>query len=396
MSDHPVFWLMVVAVAAPLLAEIPLGVRVPIVVLEVLLGVVIGPEGLDLVRLDGFVKTMHGFGMAITLFMAGMELDFDAIRGRPLALATGGWALSVLLGLTAVGLLHVMPQVRAPLMVTLATCTTGLGVLIPVFRDSGQLATSLGRMVLAAGALGEVGPIVAMSLLLSTRYSTWQELGFLVLFLAIVGAAIALGIGVRPPRLLDLLARHLHTSTQLPVRISLLILGGLFLLADHFGFESIFGAFAAGMIIGQVTRGARGRPFRDKLDAVAFGWFYPFFFIGTGIKFNVAALGADLRTLLLVPAFVLLFLFVRGAPALLLYRRSLATAQRWPLALASAVPSLSIVVVMTEIGVKSRTMNHDIATAMIGAALLSLLLFPTIAGALMPASADQPAHLDPA
>ena len=95
-----------------------------------------------------------------------LDVDFGEIKGRPLSLAAGGWVLSLVLGITVVGVLHAVPQVQAPMMVTLALCTTGLGILIPVFRDSGQLATPFGRYMLAAGTLGEVGPIVAMSLLL--------------------------------------------------------------------------------------------------------------------------------------------------------------------------------------------------------------------------------------
>ena len=380
---HPVFWLLVAAVAAPMLGAAQVGVRVPVVVLEVVLGILLGPHVLDLIRFDGFVEAMFTLAMASTLFMAGMELDFAQIRGRPLTLALGGWAVSLLLGLAAVGLLHVVPNVHAPVMVTIALCTTSLGVLIPIFRDSGQLDTVFGRMVMAAGTLGELAPIVAMSLLLSQSYSTWQEVGYLLVFFAIVGVACAVGMGARPPRLLAFLSRHMHTSTQLPVRISFLLMAGLLVLAERFGFEGIFGAFAAGMIIGLATRGATGKPLRDKIDAVAFGWFYPFFFVGTGVKFDVPALFANATTMLLVPTFVLLFLLVRGAPVWLLYRTDVAPAHRLPFALSSAVPSLSIFVVITEIGLRAKLMSHDIAAAMVGAALLSVLLFPTIAAALM-------------
>ncbi len=109
-----------------------------------------------------------------------------------------------------------------------------------------------------------------------------------------------------------------------------------------------------------------------------FGWFYPFFFVGIGIKFDLAALGRDLETALLVPAFVFLFLLVRGVPVVL-YRKELAAPQRLPFALASAIPSLSIIIVITHIGLKTRTMNAEIAAALVGAALVSALLFPTIA-----------------
>jgi Kef-type K+ transport system membrane component KefB len=320
--------------------------------------------------------------MAMTLFMGGMELDFGEIKGRPLFLAVGGWSVSVLLGVTVVGLLHAIPNVRAPLMITLAICTTGLGVLIPTFRDGGQLGTAFGRFVIAAGTIGEVGPIVAMSLLLSQHYSTWQEGGFLVAFLLIIGIAIAIGMRARPPMVMEILHRHMNKSTQLPVRMSLLMLAALLWLAGNFGFENILGAFAAGMVLGQATRAEHGKELREKIATVSFAWFYPFFFVGTGIKFDIAALGRDLTTMFLVPTFAVLFLIVRGIPVLL-YRGHLDKAQLLPFALSSAVPSLSIIVVITEIGQRSMSINSDVAAAMIGAAMLSVLLYPTIAGALL-------------
>src|SRR5262245_19216186 len=105
---------MVAAVAAPFLAVIPSGFKVPVVVFEVLLGILVGPHVIGLVQFDGFVATMFTFGMATTLFMAGMELDLSVIKGRPLALAVGGWSVSIVLGITIVGLLYLIPQVHAP------------------------------------------------------------------------------------------------------------------------------------------------------------------------------------------------------------------------------------------------------------------------------------------
>ena len=379
---HPVFWVLFAAVVAPLLPALPMRLKIPVVVLEVLLGILFGPHALGFVEFDGFIAMMFPYAMATTLFMAGMELDFQKIRGRPLGLALGGWAVSLLVGVAAVGLLHVIPKVDAPFMVVLVLCTTGLGVLIAVFRDGGQLETPFGRLCLAAGTIGEIGPVVAMSLLLSRQYRTWQEFGFLLACLLIVGIAIAVGMGARPPALLAFLGRQMHASSQLPVRLSFLLLAAMFVLAEKFGFESIFGAFAAGLVIGQITRGEDGDPLRHKIDAVSFGWFYPFFFVGTGIKFNIAALGHDLATMLLVPTFLALFLLIRGAPVML-YRNDIEKVQRLPFALSLAVPSLSIIVVITEIGERARVMNPDVAAALVGAALLSVMVFPTLASALL-------------
>jgi Kef-type K+ transport system membrane component KefB len=379
---HPVFWILAVAVLAPFLAEIPTPFKVPVVVLEVLLGIVIGPHVLNLVHFDGFVETMFDFGMAATLFVGGMELDLGEIKGRPILLAVGGWTISVLLSLTVVGLLHAIPQVRAPLVVAIAMCTTGLGVVAPGFRDSGLFGTAFGRFVLAAGTLGELGPIVAMSLLLSQQFSIWQEGAFLLIFLVIIAAALAIGVGARPPKALEILGRHMNKSTQLPVRISVFMLAGLLVLAQKLGFENFTGAFAAGMILGTATRNERGSVLREKMETLSFGWFYPFFFVGAGIQFNLGALGHDLPTMLLVPAFAVLFLVIRGVPVLL-YRSDLDTGQLLPFAFSSAVPSLTIIVVITQTGVRAKSMTPDVAAAILGAAMLSILLFPTIAGSLL-------------
>ena len=373
---------------APLLAQTRAGSRVPVVVIEVLLGVLIGPHVLYLIEYGSFLSTMRAVGMVAVLFMAGMEIDFERIRGGPLSLAVRGWIISVVLAAVVVTVLHVIPDVQAPMMVVIALTTTGLGTLLPILRDSGQLQAPFGRMLLAAGTLGEVGPIVAVSLALSDRYSTWQEFLFLLAFLGIVALAAAIGVGARPPRVISLLSRTMHASTQLPVRIALLILGGLVLIANVFGFEAVFGAFAAGMIVGLATRGPDGEPFRVKIDAVCFGWFAPFFYVGTGIAFDVGALARDVTTMLLLPAFLALFLLVRGLPVFL-YRSDLAKPELLPFALSSSVTSLGLVVVITHVGLQTKHMNPDIAQALVGAALLSLLVYPTLSRVLL--SRAQPA-----
>ena len=337
---------------------------------------------LRLVEFDVFLSSMQTVGMAACSSWREWKLTSSGSAGRPLTLGLAGWAASLALGFLVVGLLHVIPGVSAPMMVVLALITTGLGTLLPILRDAGQLEAPFGRLLLAAGTVGEVGPIVAVSLALSDRYSTWQEFGFLLVLLALVGLAAAVGIGARPPRVLALLSRTMRASTQLPVRFALLTLAALVTLSVELGFEGILGAFAAGMVIGLATRGPAGEAFRTKIDAVCFAWFSPFFFIGTGMQFDPGALVRDSATMLLVPAFLLLLLLVRGAPVLL-YRRELAQPERLPFALFSGVASLGLVVVITQVGLRTKDMNPDIAQALVGAALLSLLVYPTLAGILL-------------
>ena len=389
-TNHPIAVVMFVAVLAPLLGMTRAGRRVPVAVLEVVLGVVIGPHVLALVEFDSFLSSMKFVGTGALLFMAGMEIDFAQIRGRPLALASAGWIGSLLLALVAVGVLHVIPGVHAPMMVALALTTTGLGVLLPILRDGGQLETQLGRMVMAAGTVGEIAPIVAVSLVLSEKYSGWQSFGFLLAFLALVVVVGVVGVTARHPRLLDLLSRAMHSSTQLPVRLALFVMFVLLVISEEFGFEGIFGAFAAGMVVGVATRDEASKPFREKIDAICFGWFTPFFFIGTGIQYNLGALVHSFAGLFSMFSFLVLFLLVRGLPVLL-YRREISKAERLPFALSSSVASLGLVVVISQIGLRERSMSADIAQALVGAALLSLLVYPTLMRVLLSRSAQRTA-----
>jgi Kef-type K+ transport system membrane component KefB len=190
------------------------------------------------------------------------------------------------------------------------------------------------------------------------------------------------GMGARHPRLLSLLSRTMHASSQLPVRLALLTLAALFTLSEELGFEGILGAFAAGMVVGLATRGKDGEQFRIKIDAVCFGWFTPFFFVGTGIAFDLGALTRDIATMLLIPTFLVLLLLVRGG-TVLLYRNDIAPPERMPFALFASVASLGLTIVITKIGLEAYHMSPDIAQALIAAALLSSLMFPTLAGALL-------------
>lgn len=378
--QHPILAVMAIAVTAPLLAELPVGVRIPVVVLEVVLGAVVGPHALGWVQTGEFLDLMQKVGLGAMLFMAGTEIDFRTIAGRPLTLALVGWVASAAVAFVVVGVLHAVPSVHAPMMVVLALTTTNLGVMIPVLRDAGVVESAFGRIFLAQGAIGELAPIVGVSLALSTAYSTWQEFTLLLAFLAVVLAVAFVGAQARAPRLLEWLGRTLRSSSQTPVRMSLLLVAAFFVLSETWGFEGILGAFAAGMAVGVATRGEDCEAFRMKLEAVVFGWLVPFFFVGTGLRFDAGALLRSTDTMVLVPTFLLLLLLVRGLPTLL-FRNELPPRERLPFAFASSVASVGLVIVITEIGKSTQKMNLDVAQALVAAALLSILVYPTLTGA---------------
>lgn len=381
LNNHPVLVVMAIGVVAPLLAEIPKRFRVPTVVLEMVLGIVVGPHVLGLVKVGGLLGWMgNTLGLAGLFFMAGMELDLEHVRSRPLSLAGRGWLLSFALGLAAAGLLYVLKLIQSPLMVAVALTTTAIGTLLPILRDDGELETEFGRMVLAAGAMGELGPIVVASLAFAAGHGPWTQAGLMVALIAITLLVPLIALKVRSPRIVELLARTMHASTQLPVRISMLILALLFVLSEAFGLEAVLGAFAAGMIFGMTTKGENGKTMRHKIDAVSFGFFVPFFFVTSGINFDLPMLLRSTKTMLLIPLFLVLFLVVRGTPVFF-YGNHLARGERFSFALYVST-ALPMVVAITHIGVQTGRMHADIAAALVGAAILSVLLFPAIAGEL--------------
>ena len=310
-----------------------------------------------------------------------MELDLERVRGRPLTLAIRGWVLSLVLGLVVAAFLYVLPIVHSPMMVGLALSTTALGTLLPILRDAGQLETEFGRLVLAAGAVGEFGPVVMVSLVLTGQYSEWLKIGLMLTFVAIAFGAARIALGTRPPRVIDLLTRTMESSSQLPVRVSLLLLAAFVVLSENFGFELIPGAFAAGMVVGLASTGEAGKALRHKVEAVCFGFLVPFFFVTSGIKFDLATLLHSAQAMLLLPGFLILLFVVRGVPVFL-YSHDLAKGQRLPFALYSAT-ALPLLVAISAIGVQTGRMHSEIAAALVGAGMLSVLLFPTFAGVLL-------------
>jgi Kef-type K+ transport system membrane component KefB len=316
--------------------------------------------------------------------MAGMDIDFARVRGRPLELALGGWCLSVALGLACGTVLWSLDVIHAPMVVALALSTTALGTIIPSLTDSGNLDTKLGTHVLATGSIGEFGPILAVSLLLTRKFDAWIQLVVLFGFAALALACALITLRVRTPSILRMLARGMRSSGQLPVCLSLLILSSFVLVAEKIGFEAVVGSFSAGMVVGLATseRTEAEEVFREKMEAICFAVFVPFFFVMSGMKLDVQALVHSPRAMMLVPVFLALFVLVRGTPVLL-YGKELQKGERLPVALYSAT-ELPMVVAIAEIAVRMKIMQVEIATALIGAGMLSVLLFPAIADAMLP------------
>lgn len=375
---------LAVAAIAPIVAAAcgrisPLLV-VPAVVLELVLGVVIGPNALDLAADEGFIAFLAQLGLGFLFFFAGYEIRFDRIKGRPLRNASLAWAASLALAYPIAAGLEAVGAVESGLLVGSALTTTALGILIPILRDSGRLESPLGRHVLASGSVGEFGPILIVTILLTTQGTTLPRVLLLVAFVVVALAAALLSSGA-VGRSFDFLSGSIHTFGQLPVRLTVLLLFALVVIARDLGLDVVLGAFAAGMIVRTALGERDVQVFESKLDAVGFGLLIPFFFIASGMAIDFDSLVSSPGTLIDVPMFLLLFLLVRGLPTWWFGRRDMLWNERASLSLMSAT-ALPLVVAITTIGIERGEMRPTVAASLVAAAVLSVLIYPALAQAL--------------
>ena len=369
---------VVAALAAVIVALVPRPFAPPVVVVELLLGILVGPEVLDLARSDDFIEFFSNLGLGMLFFFAGYEIDFERIKGTPLRLGALGWLLSVAIAYGIGGALAAAGVVVSFLYTGSAMATTAIGTLIPILRDGGELRTRFGTYLLAAGGAAELGPILLITLVLSTA-NPLHEAAILVTFvlLALAMALVSVRLAWRGWPALE---RTFEASSQLAVRITVVLVFGLVLLASDLGLDILLGGFVAGMIVRMALRGRELGVFESKLTAVGFGFFIPFFFVASGIEFDLSALGS-LEALAKLAMFFGLFLVVRGAPALLLYRSVLGARDRAALAFYSAT-ELPLVVAITTIAVEQGHMKSSTAAGLVGAAMLSTLVYPFVGLAL--------------
>lgn len=379
--DTAIVLIPLLAVLAPIAARaVGPWLRVPVVVFELVLGILVGPSVLGWTGPSQFVDLLSQFGLAMLFFVAGTEIEFAALRGRTGGRAVGGWILSVALGI-AVGFL-VAPGLGA-IVIGIALASTALGTLLPILRDAGQLRTPFGRAVGALGAVGEFGPLVAISILLGSHRPSVATI-VLAGFLLIAAAAIWYAMRVPQGALHRFVNATLHTSGQFAIRVVMLILTGLVALSVVLELDMLLGAFAAGIVWRLLMRDA-DRPDREavesKVEGIAFGFLVPLFFIYTGITFDLAALLADPRLLALVPAALLVMLVVRGVPSMLVRPAGSSARTTAAVALLGAT-GLPIIVAVTAIGVDQQLISSGLASVLVGAGMLSVLVFPSVAMAL--------------
>jgi Kef-type K+ transport system membrane component KefB len=388
-SFNSVLIIAAMAVLVPLISGLLPRLPVPGAALEVIAGILIGPSVLGWVRIDAPVQVLSDLGLGILLFLAGLEIDIERLRGPLARLAVSAFAVSAVLALLCAYAFRLAGQAEQPLLLAIILMSTSTGLLLPLLKDAGEESTAFGQLVMTAAALAEIVPIMLLSLFFSATSATpgaqAVSLAIFIVLIVLSGTALAWVRRLEPAgRLLNRLS---DSSAQLRVRASLTLALAFGVLAYRFGFASILGAFAAGLLV-RIVDLARHSPhpqFRVKLEGIGFGFLVPIFFISTGVAFPLKALLTNPAALAEVPLFLAALLLVRGLPALLYVR--FAGRRRAVAAGLLQATTLTFVIVAAQIGLADGKITPTAAASLLTAGLLSAILFPAVAQRLLPRAA---------
>ncbi|MFM9162738.1 MAG: cation:proton antiporter, partial [Methylocystis sp.] len=342
------FFISLAAVVAPFLNRWPFLARTPIVALELLLGVMIGPSFANLLSSDETITFLKELGLVFLFFQAGFEIKHYQIGAAELRLGAVAWLISFICALAFSILLWVSGLISAPFLVGIILPTTAFGILIPVLKQSGDLENALGRFVLGSAAVGELAPLILASIALAHEKHHFHQALLSLMFLGIAAGSIYLLVKYRSETHIAQMAKWLGAGGVLPFRVAMFILLGFVSLADSFGMETVVGAYAAGMAIAMLAGAAKDETLEDRLASIGSGFFVPLFFVVSGVTFNLPLLVSSPSSIFQFLIFCLIFIFIRLVP-LCLYQRHLPQKDVLAQGLLSST-TLPLVVAITYLG----------------------------------------------
>lgn len=378
------FLIAAAAAIAPLLSSLTRK-RVPDVVWLLILGVIIGPNVLGLASLTEPISVFREVGMGMLFLIAGTEIDVEEVRGRAGRRSLLTWLVCFGIGMAvswaavaASGTTGVATATYIALAIALTS--TALGTLLPILMEADVMGTTIGKAVLVHGAVGELAPIIAMSLLLSAR-SPWAAAIVLLVFAlaALLAVAIPTRFILRHPAIGRTILHGAQTSQKTLMRVVMVVLTGLMALSAVMELDMVLGAFAAGIIVRALAPG-NFTMVEGELRTLGFSFLIPLFFVTSGMTISLSAVAG--YPFLLV-AFVGAILVVRGVPIVLLERFhgsiervGWTDATRIGLYGATGLP---IIVAVTELGVSTGVLPSWFASLLVVAGAMSVLLFPLLA-----------------
>lgn len=372
--------IVVVAALCPIIASLIPNKLIPESVFLLIAGAVLGPNLLGVIQTTDVVNFLSELGLAYLFLLAGMEINPKNLVGHEGKRGIGAWGISLALGFVVVFLLPWFdPAQLDGIAVAIAMTTTAFGTLVPIMKERGLTGTPVGNSIMAYGTWGELAPIVAIALLLSTR-SSWQTLLILGAFalIAVVMAFIPKKAKAAGSKIAHFVQTRSNTTYQTMVRFTMLILVLLLAISEIFHLDIVLGAFAAGFVMGAIIPEG-DEELETKLNGAAYGFFIPLFFIVSGAKVNILAIG-DNPVLLVV--FIIALMMVRGIPVFIMLttdkRCELSAHNRWTVAL-YCTTALPLVVAITSIGTSMGFFSQDTASVLVAACAITVFLMPFLA-----------------
>lgn len=392
-----IFWITLVALISPVLSRLT-GKKIPDVVFLLIFGLLIGPNMLNLASSEGGIPLLKELGLGMLFLIAGFEINVSLLRSRQGYSAIATWFVCFALGMAGAAVITSFShKLNTYIAVGMALSSTALGTLLPMLKSHGAAGTPVGNAVLVHGAVGELLPIFAISLLLSSRS---PGMAFVVLLafmvVAVIVALIPHRLFAHMPGLRQIMAAEANTTGQTVLRLAMFLLATLIMCTALFDLDAVLGAFAAGLILRTLTPPAALHMITHRLEVVGFTFMIPLFFVVSGMGIDVSAVVANPLGLLAVVVGILL---CRGVPVLLAEhffdtRSGLTTrAQKVQLALYSAA-GLPIIVAVTEVATSSDLLEKSTASLLVAGGALTVLLFPLWALGIRQAfgSAEPPAQ----
>jgi len=385
----PLLLITFLAAVVPFLANRMKNISLPIVVGEIIAGMLIGKSGLNWVNPTPELIFLADFGFIYLMFLSGLEMNFSVLVGsepaaegaawwrRPVSLAAAMFLVTVALALAVGFALAGAGLARSGLLMGLILSTTSLGIVLPVLKEKGHTKGLYGQCLLLAALISDFVTLLLLSvaIALESGGASFNLLFILGLLVAFAGAVNA---GQRVRRL-PLLSRTLeelsHATAQIRVRGAFAIMVAWVFLAQKLGAEVILGAFLAGALI-SIISGKAEEVHRQKLEAIGYGFFIPIFFIHVGTQFDLGALLASHTAMLLVPLLVAAAYFVKLVPSLLL-RLSFS----WRQALGGGVllsSRLSLIIAAAAIALNLEMISPAANAAVILTAILTCTVSPVL------------------
>ena len=362
-----------VMAVAPFIGRLLAG-RVPTVALQMLGGILVGPAGLGWLVPAPAIDLFSKIGLGLIFALIGLSIDQRTLRGVAGRLGGLGWVATVGVGLLLAFTLPLGGGLR-PIALVVALSSTALSTLLVVLRESGEWGSPLGRLLLSAGTWGQLGPVLAVALLLGSADPLTTVLSVALVVLT-AGLLAAVPGPITQTRAWGWATSVVGVSAATPLQLLLLLVVGLMALSAALGVDILLGTVLAGLVMRRFIADPESSEGLQQLETSAYGLFVPLFFVVAGSRLDLDSVAAHPWGPVICLVGILL---IRGLPQWLLYRRALPDrAERLRFVLLVS-QSLNLPIVVAYLEVQAGFMSPQVEAALVGGSLLSVLLLPALA-----------------